>query len=343
MPSSEGSFIGLAKQTAKGTPNSTDAEFQYLLLLRSGLGPQNVNLPLDQEVGGGAFVRNVVKVGVTSGGPIRFIPRPDSIGHFLMAFFGNVNSAVITTSAYTHTFSFGTSQFTVPYYTIRNSPGGMFGEQLQDCRLALLNFTFAARDFLRAEAAFVGGLPTDVDTAAWTPESYLDEGPQFLTVLSHIEVPDGTAWKVLSGNLSLMSNIPLDQQWIIGSYSPDDFAINSRAVQMTLRVKIADDGVLYKKMMMDPEGGTDWAADLLKEGSIDLSFISNEIAEGTTPYSLKFMANGDSGNGNVVFTVTPLDIIPGRQLVMDVTGTFLADPVADSPVSAELVSLKTTY
>jgi hypothetical protein len=299
------------------------------------------------EVGGGAFLRNVVKTGVTSGGAVRFIPRPDSIGHFLMGFFGDVDSAVIgASSAYTHDFTFGEGEFSAPYYTIRNSPGGMFGEQLQDCRLAALNFNFAARDFLRAEAAYVGGLPKNVDTASWSPSDYIDEGPQFLTVLSHIEVPDATPWKVLSGSLSLQSAIPMDEQWIIGSYSPDDFAINARAVMLNMVVKIADDGALYKKMMMDPDASVNWTANLLKEGSIDISFISNQIADGdATPYSLTFSANGESGaTSNVVFTATPIDIVPGRQIVMNVTGTFLADPTTgDSPISASLVSQEASY
>lgn len=347
MASSEGSFFGLAEQVAKGTPNVTDAEFDFLLLLRDALGVNNVNLPLDREVGGGALTRNVVKAGVTSGGALRFIPRPVTTGQFLNAYFGNSSSAVGSGTEYTHTFTFGASQFTAPYYTIRSAPGGMFGHQYPDQRLAALSFDFAARDFLRASAAFIGGTPSKVDTAAWAPTTYLDEGPQFLTALSHIEIPDATVLKVLGGSINLQNAIPLDEQWVIGSYTPDDFAINSRAISLSLRVKIADDGALYNKMSLDPAGGSTWVASLFKEGDIDISFISNVIADGTTPYSLTFHANGQAaatGDSNVVFQAAPIDIVPGRQVTMDIVGTFLADPTAgDEPVSVELVNLETSY
>jgi hypothetical protein len=37
--------------------------------------------------------------------------------------------------------------------------------------------------------------------------------------------------------------------------------------------------------------------------------------------------------------VTPLEVIPGRQIVMNVRGTFLADPTSsDSPITATLVN-----
>jgi len=346
MPSTEGSYLGLAIQDAKGTPNTTDAEFEYLLFLESAFGVNNINLPLDPEVGGGAFLRNVVKAGVTSGGAVRFIPRPSSIGHFLMAFFGNQAAPVEGTDTdvgtYSHAFSFGSSQFYEPYYTFRDSPGGMIGYQYPDCRMSAFGFEFRAADFIRASAAFVGGEPEKVSTAAWSPSTYLDNGPQFLSVISRIEIPDATAWSVLQGSLAFQSAIPLDQQFVVGSYAPDDFTINARGVTLNLRVKVSDDGVLYNKMMLDPAGGSSWAADLMKEGSIDLSFVSNqEIVSGSRPYSILVAANGQSGDaGNVVFSVNPLQIVPGRQVVMDVTGTFLADDT--SPFSVTLVNERAT-
>lgn len=206
-----------------------------------------------------------------------------------------------------------------------------------------LSFDFRAADFVRASAGFIGGLPAEVSTVTWAPNTHLDEGPQFLSVLSKIEVPDGTGWKVLQGSLALQSAIPLDQQWVVGSYSPDDFSISARSAVMNLVVKVDDDGVLYNKMSLDPAGGSAWTADLLKEGSIDLEFVSNEPANPSTPtsrpHSMKFEANGDSGMPNVVFQVAPLAVVPGRQIVMNVTGTFLADPTAaDNPLSATLIN-----
>ena len=343
MASSEGSYIGLAPQTAKGTPNETDADFTYLLLLRSALSPQNMTLPLDQEVGGGAFLRNVVKAGVTGGGALSFIPRPKSIGHFLMAYFGGVSTEGLGPS-YTHTFSFSEGQFWAPYYTLRSAPGGMLGEVFPDSRLAALTLDFAARDFVRATAAWLGGVDDTLSTATWEPDDKVDAGPQFLTALSHIEVPDGTLMKVLRGSVGFQSVIPLDEQWIVGSYTPDDFAITARAVMLNLIVKIDDDGELYKKIMYDPAGDqggvSSWAASVMREGSIDITLVSDEEVETDVPFSLSIRANGTVGQeGNVAFAAEPIDIIPGRQITLAITGTFLADTGATpSPVEVDLVN-----
>src|SRR5512143_1570708 len=111
MTASESSVVGLAKQTAKGTPNVTDADFTYFLFTAGAGGPQNLTIPLDQEVGGGALLRNMVKVGVTSGGQYQMIPRVDSIGHFLAAALGDATVVPTATDYYTHTFKLGADQF----------------------------------------------------------------------------------------------------------------------------------------------------------------------------------------------------------------------------------------
>ena len=80
MAAIEGSFLGLAKQSAKGTPNATHADFKYLLVREGAFGVNNISIPLDPEVGGGAFLRSVVKVGANNGGALDVIPRPESLG-----------------------------------------------------------------------------------------------------------------------------------------------------------------------------------------------------------------------------------------------------------------------
>ena len=80
MTSANGTLLGLAKQAAKGTPNITDASFTYLLFNQGGVAPNNVVVPLDEEVGGGAMLRDMKNMGVYSGGGIEFIPRPASLG-----------------------------------------------------------------------------------------------------------------------------------------------------------------------------------------------------------------------------------------------------------------------
>ena len=57
MTAAEKSFIGIAEQVAKGTEMETDASFLYMLFRTGGVAPQNIVIPLDPEVGGGAMLR----------------------------------------------------------------------------------------------------------------------------------------------------------------------------------------------------------------------------------------------------------------------------------------------
>ena len=228
MTSANGTLLGLAKQVAKGTPNVTDASFTYLLFNQGGVSPNNVVVPLDEEVGGGAMLRDMKKMGVYSGGGIEFIPRPASLGHFLLGALGK-DTPTAAGAAYKHVFSLPDDQFAAPYFTMRSAPGGMWGEQLQDTRVSALALTWRGANFLRGTAAFMGGLPTPVASmATWNALAAVDAGPQFISPVSAIELPTGTSAKALAGSFAAGMNIPLDQQWVVGSYSPDAMDITNR-------------------------------------------------------------------------------------------------------------------
>jgi hypothetical protein len=349
MTASERSYVGLAKQTAAGTPNTTDANFEYILFTEGGIGPQNVNVPLDQEVGGGAMLRSMIKAGVTSAGVFTLIPRPLTVGYFLLGALGQAAAPVQkeTTTAWEHVFSLPTDQFAAPYYTFRSAPGNMWGEQFQDCRVALFGLNWKAADYIRGQAAIQGGLPTPLATDGedWGAAAKVDKGPQFIAPKTTIELPDlgtGTNVKCLNGSFVAGLNIPLDEQWITGAYSPDAFDINSRMFSLSMALKIVDDD-LYEKANYDPNKAGAWVADIFREGRVSVKFVSDQLAGVAYPYSLEVEANGQSANsGNVVWTATPVGMRAGRQVVMNVTGTFLASPTADEPITVRLINQKTT-
>jgi hypothetical protein len=345
MTASEGSFVGFAKQTAKGTPNTTDGEYSYFLFNEGTVGPQNNNLPLDQEVGGGAMLRGVVRVGVSSVGAFSFIPRPTILGNYLLGALGEAAAPAQQGSgaAYLHGFTLPTNQFDAPYWTVRSTPGGLWGEQFQDARVANLAFTWRAADYLRGQVAFIGGLPTpNVATGAWNAAAAVDGGPQFLAPLFSIELPTSTAVKCISGAFTAGMQIPMDEQWITGSYSPDDFDINQRAFALTMVVKTTDK-VLYNKMNYDKDDGAAWLAEIFREADLKLQFLSDVEADTAYPYSLEVKANAQTGaNANVLWTATPISMRAGRQLTMAVTGTFIADPLAGDPITVELINAQTT-
>lgn len=344
MTAAERSYLGIAKQTAKGTPNVTDAEFSYFLFRAGGVAPNNMFLPLDQEIGGGAMLRDVVKAGITSGGTMDIIPRPTNIGNLLLGAIGNAASPSDNADgSYSHVFTLPTDEFDAPYWTIRSAPGGIWGEQLQDCRVAGLVFSFTGARFVEGAATFIGGLPTpNLGMTSWAVSTYLDSGPQFLSPVSDIELPSGTAAKVLSGAIAFGLQIPLDEQFIVGSYSPDAFDINQRTVNITLNLKV-DDVDLYEKIMYDPTGSAAaWTAEVFKEGDIKLDLISPENAGtgtgGDTPYSLNF--DFDVTDDNIVWSAAPIALRAGRQVIMQVTGTVLNSE--NEPITATLTNTQST-
>jgi hypothetical protein len=97
MTAAEDSVLGLALQSVANTIQSTDADFKYLLFREGSFGPQNIVLPVDPEVGGGAMPRGMAKVGTTSGGALDLIPRPDTLGLLL---YGLTGECTTTTNYY---------------------------------------------------------------------------------------------------------------------------------------------------------------------------------------------------------------------------------------------------
>lgn len=346
MTAAEGSFIGLAKQVDEATVNTTDADFEYLLFSRGAFGPNNIFLPLPPEVGGGAMQRSVVKVGVNSGGGADFIPRPDTLGHFLYAMTGaNTFAADSPTTGFnTHEFKLSsTDEFAAPWYTFRFAPGNMWGEQYQGCRVNLLSLNFSGANFMTGTMGVIGELPTKVATTTWAAASKVDGGPQLLAPVSDIEIPTLTDVSVLSGSFVASSVIPLDEQYVVGKYVPEGLDIVHRTFVLNLALKI-DDDTLYKKMMYDPAGTNNWTANILREADIKLDFLSD-----AANYKLTIEANGAnqaSGAANIYWSAQPLALRAQRQIVMAVTGMFTATDwgtYTDGPIKFTLVNTHDQY
>jgi len=354
MVASEKTFIGIAQQAAFGTPNVTDANFQYLLFTQGGLAVAPVNVPLDMEVGGGAILRDVIKGGVVTGGQLQVIPRPATLGWVMKAMTGNVSSVAATgadTGAFTHTFTIGTDPFLAPYFTARVSPGGVWGETYQDMRFTSLALQWRGGRFVTGSYGLIGGLPTpSVAMTTWAAATKIDGGPQFLAPLGSIVLPTGTNLNVLSGSFVAQAQIPLDEQWIVGSYVPQNLDIVQRAYMIQMAVKITD-ATLYNKISYDPAAGSAWLAAMLKDGTIDLKFSSapKVISGGALANSFEILANGQAATGagvtpNVAWTASPMNFQTGKQVIMNVVGTFLADPSgANSPITMKLVNSTSTY
>jgi tail tube protein len=343
MTASEKSYVGLAKQTGKGTPNTTDAQFSYLLYKEAALGVMPTFLPLDPEVGGGAPLRNVLKVGVMSGGRLSIIPRPRTLGLGFMGITGAVNSVDGTDGSYEHTFTLS-DQFEAPWYTLRSAPGQLIGEQLSDSRVAGLTLGWRAGRFVEGDISFQGiGVPENVSMVGWDALPKVDGGPQFLAPLGTIELPTGTQAYVTAGSFTAGISMPIDEQWIVGSYSPQNLSITQRAYILSLAIKI-EDATLYKKIMYDPAGGSAWLSAVMREANFTLEFKSDIEAAMGKPYKFAIAANGETGaDANVAWSAQPIAQRAGRQLIMGITGTFLASPDGATPITLSLVNTTASY
>lgn len=343
MTSANSSLVGIAKQVAKGTPNVTDAAFDYILFTQSALGVVPSVIPLDPEAGGGALLRNVVKVGVMSGGQLAIIPRPKTLGHAFLGVTGAVNSTPGADDTVEHEFTVS-DQFSTPWYTVRSAPGNLLGEQLSDMRFAGLSLSWRAAQFVRGTMALQGvGVPTKVSTTLWDPAAKVDGGPQFLAPLGTIELPTATPVKVVAGSFTAGIGMPVDEQWIVGSYSPDTLSIVNRMYVLSLAIKI-EDAALYSKIQYDPAGGSNWVAAIMREANFKLEFKSDVEADAGKPYKFSIAANGASGaDANVTWSAQPLSSVAGRQIIMGVTGTFLASPDGDTPLTLGLVNQTASY
>lgn len=342
--SADSSVFGIARQTAgKGTPIVADADFKYILFTEGVPTPQNITRALDREVGGGALPQGSVKVGVLSGAQMQFIPRPQTLAELFMAQLG----AVATTGAgpsYTHEFTLPVDTFSQPYYTLRTAPSLEWGEQYDDAKLASLALRWRGADYLRGAFAFQGGLPQKVASiAAWSPGTYVDEGPQFLAPVSEIELPSGTVVKVLEGAITFGSAVPLDEQWVVGSYSPDDTPTVNRAIGLTMTVLVEDDS-LYTKMIYDPAEGDDWTSEIWREANIKLLFNSDVEADTAIPFSMNIEANGlSTSQANIQWSAQPIAIQAGRQLKLVVSGIFTAPQTAAEPITVTIINNEVSY
>lgn len=339
MASANSSFVGLAKQTGKGTINSTDGAFKYFMFKNGSIAPNSQFLPSDDGIGGGALQSDIAKVGVFSAGAFELIPRPETLGLFLVGALGKASVPAVdpptTGKGYKHIFTLDTDEYSVPYFTVRSKPGGLWGETFQDMRVSAFGLNWRAADYVRGAVQMIGGTPTpSVTTSTWAPGDAVDRSPALLAPTSSISTLDGHALKVLRGQLVIGNSIPLDEQWIVGSYQPEGFDIVQRQVAVSMLVKVVDEN-LYKKISYDANAGAAWAASILKEADFTLTFASPQEYDTNAKFRMVVNANASDTDPNVAWTAEPIALQDGRQVTMSITGTFLGSS-SGSPISVEL-------
>jgi hypothetical protein len=346
MTAATKSVIAFAKQTAKGTPNTTPQ--RCLLYTQGAVGPNNIYVPADLEVGSTLpVVRQIIKAGVSGAGAVEFTPRPKSLGYLFYGLLGKDTATAGTTTeitAISHVLNIDTTNtasntaYGANYYTVSHAPGGLWADQIQDCRISALGLSWKAASFLKGTVAFQGGLPSKAAVPAVTT---LDNGPMFLTPTAVMTLPTETTFKMLAGSFVASSGIPLDEQWVVGSNTPDDFDVVSRSFSVNMVCKIVD-ATLYSKIMYDALGTSAWVANLFKEGQFSLKFSSDQLVGACTTTKHSVTITGHATEDNIVWTAQPIAVRAGHQVILNVTGTFIAPSDQSSPITVTVVNEDTT-
>jgi len=324
MASAENSYVGFAKQSAKGTPATTG--FGYFSFSRGGIGPQNQYISPDQEIGTGGLPTDLEKGGVFSAGAFEFTPHAHNIGHWLTGVLGESAAPVADGTGYKHTITMKTDVFDTPYYTFHSKPGNLWGEEFDDCRIAALTLSWKAADYVRAQAAVIGlaAAGGSVLTAA-AP----DVKPTFIAPVSVI-TGLGETLKVLRGSVSFGAQIPMDEQWITGAYYPDGVDITARQIGISLLLKISD-ATLYNKMQYDPAGGSAWLAGIFKD-DIEVDFYSSQTYDTGKKYGIKIIPDA----ATIAWTAQPISLQAGKIVTMLANGVVLKPSGSTEPVVVEL-------
>ena len=312
------SAVGIALQAAKGTAITMSSSFQYLLFERGTISPAEIQRAYGRLAGSlRSLPRGSIKTGVYSGGDIDFVGAPECVGWYLLGLMGEAASASENGTLYDHVFSFASDEFSLPYFTIRKRTAGLWHEQFQDIRIASFTVSAPATDMVRFNVGMVGINPQKVANSDWAPASYLDDGVPFLTCTATLTSPAYGTFKATNITLVQTGAIALDEEWIVGSYYPDDLTLGGRAFLIDCILHATDE--IFGKMVYDPDyvaTTATWTPEILSDGAFALQLDTQE----DEPQSLAVAF--DTANNNIDWIMQPV-VIDGRvnKQLMRVIGT----------------------
>lgn len=342
MAASNDTKLGLAIQTNGSTVNETAAAFNYFTFAEGSMGVNNMVVPAEDGIGTGGFPSAVEKMGVFAQGGMEGVAHSKSLGMLLYGALGN-KAVVADGAGYKHTFTVdATNKLVLPYFTVRQynpTLSTSIGEVFPHSRLAGLALTWQAAQYLRMRCGLMGtlaGVGVDINPDDWAPT--VDLGPTFISPKATVTGFPGVTVKVISGSLQMGAEIPLDNQWITGSYTPDAMDITRRNAVLQLVLKI-DSMELYKKFSYDPAGTAVWAANIMKEGGVTLTFESSQTYD-TNKYH-KLVVKFDNVGENVAWSAQPLTIRAGQPVTLAITGTVMGSNASE--ITAELYNNVANY
>lgn len=161
MPAGNIADIGLALQTAKGTPSAASQHRIYLT--GGGIGPVRDHADLEETSASRLRATGYIQRTRAEGTPTAYV-RPDMIGLLL---YGALGTKAVSGAAdpWTHTFTLATVQ---PWLTLWRNLGGLIFERFSDCKVGSLILRSEAGSPLSVEFSIVGMNPVHKSAAEAT-------------------------------------------------------------------------------------------------------------------------------------------------------------------------------
>jgi hypothetical protein len=363
MTQSASPGIGFAfnVQTAKGSPETVDADFKKLRTLTANMGLQQAMGQFPVEVGGTYHPGGRYKMYNAGVGQVRWHPRlAGDLGYLLYALLGGVNAAGTSTAegVYTTTFNPRNDICDHPWITARRfipncTAGKEEGEELQDAKFSVMTLTMAAAapavmdmGFLSINASWASDA-SDWETAMTDTYENTDSiamAPGTLKpiigAVAGIDVGGGVASDfnvpTIQFRLQIINSFSGDgvrPELIIGDYEMDDLVLLGQRAQFDLIYKWADP-YLARAIARNGHDAYAWSPTVFKS---DVTF---------TIKSPSLVGSSSSVYETLTFTLAecslecPDGIVQsaGDFLTMRVTGTAETQATAAAYMTAELIN-----
>lgn len=233
-------YLALAKQTAKGTPNTAGLAAGGVLASDISLGLETSVEDSDPEIGGGRFQRNTSAMfgGARVGGSMEGVMRYATALPLLLLGAGFVEGAVTETAtasgAFRHPFTLGTG---VPTYLTAETSWGLARavRRFTDCLVDSLTLSTEADGDTMFAADVIGvGETMQAGATAVTYEANDSRG----TWLGSAVTIDGLGtYKTTSAEVKIGNNAS-DDEYVIGSRSLDDVTLGTLEAMFSASIRL---------------------------------------------------------------------------------------------------------
>jgi hypothetical protein len=274
--------------------------------------------------------RGAFRAGFFAGGGINFTPRLlNDVAWLLSAALGeNPVTSVDTPVAGVnrHRWTIDGSEDTLFWGTVRQLiPGtSTLGIEARDNKVTALRLVIPQSGLVQGRVDWVGRLFNDID------DQVLFEDPSWTPAFEDFEtVPVSTKGGVVIAGLNGSAELPVvgiaveisnavttpQQEMIVGSWSPDDFAQVARTLTYRTTVKWSnpDD---YQRVVGGAASATDMSESVF-EGAVTVETQAPGVITGATPYELEI------SSPNVIWQMTAPRLAGANIIMTDLVGTAI--------------------